>query len=73
MPDEKPEVRDRAWRCASCDNVLGYVSPDGRILRMKYKDFYVFIEEAERVITFCRRCGKESVVRQEPAPTEEAP
>jgi hypothetical protein len=62
--ETKTEVRDLAWRCPSCDNILGYVSKNAQVLRMKYKDFYVFIEEAHSVVTLCRRCGRECVLSQ---------
>jgi hypothetical protein len=58
----KPEIRDVAWRCPACDSTLGYTGSDRKVLRMKYKDFYVFIVEAQNVITFCRRCGRECVL-----------
>ncbi len=66
MPEgeTKPEVRDIAWKCPSCDNILGYAGKGARVLRMKYKDFYVFIEEAQSIMTLCRRCGKECVLSQ---------
>jgi len=59
---EKTEVRDVAWRCAACDSTLGYTGSDRKVLRMKYKDFYVFIQEAQTVMTFCRRCGRECIL-----------
>ena len=58
------EVKDLAWKCSSCDAVLGYVSNDLKMLRMKYKDHYIFIEEAVSVTTLCRRCGKECFLHQ---------
>jgi hypothetical protein len=60
---ERPEIRDIAWRCPSCENILGYTGSDRRVLRMKYKDFFVFIEEARSIVTLCRRCGKECAIR----------
>lgn len=71
MPLEKPErferaeVRDAAWKCLACDNILGYLSRNKEILRMKYKDFYVFIEDATTVTTLCRKCGRENVLSQD--------
>jgi|WetSurMetagenome_2_1015567.scaffolds.fasta_scaffold06397_4 hypothetical protein len=58
------DVKDLAWKCSSCDSVLGYVTSDLKMLRMKYKDHYIFIEEASRVTTLCRRCGKECYLAQ---------
>lgn len=59
------DVKDLAWKCSSCESVLGYVSSDLKMLRMKYKDHYIFIEEALRVTTLCRRCGKECFLLQQ--------
>ena len=61
---EQTDVKDLAWKCSSCDSVLGYITSDLKVLRMKYKDHYIFIEDAAAVTTLCRRCGKESVLRQ---------
>lgn len=61
---ERTEVRDVAWKCLACDNILGYVARNGTVLRMKYKDFYVFIEEAASVTTLCRKCGRENILNQ---------
>jgi hypothetical protein len=61
---DKPEVRDLGWKCPSCDNILGYIGRNGTVMRMKYKDFYVFIEEAASIMTLCRRCGRECVIHQ---------
>jgi len=58
------DVKDLAWKCPSCEAVLGYVTPDLKMLRMKYKDHYVYIEEAVTITTLCRRCGKECFLRQ---------
>lgn len=58
------DVKDLSWKCSSCESVLGYVSSDLKMLRMKYKDHYIFIEEALRVTTLCRRCGKECFLMQ---------
>jgi len=58
------DVKDMAWKCSSCESILGYVSSDLKMLRMKYKDHYIFIEEASCVTTLCRRCGKECFLVQ---------
>lgn len=63
------EVKDFAWRCPSCENILGYITSDLRVLRVKYKDFYMFVEEAARVQTLCRRCGRECYLFKKPDAT----
>lgn len=60
---DKSEIRDLAWRCPSCDNTLGYTDAQRLVLRMKYKDFYVFIEEAKCIVTLCRRCGRQCILQ----------
>ncbi len=59
------EVKDLPWRCPSCEAILGYLTSDLKVLRMKYKDHYVFIEEAQRVVTLCRKCGKQCSLTQQ--------
>jgi len=65
------EVKDLPWRCPGCEAVLGYLTSDLKVLRMKYKDFFVFIEEAQRVTTLCRRCGRECHLMQQAADKDE--
>ena len=63
-------VRDHAWTCPSCGNILGYLNRDKTVLRSKYKDFYIYVEEARSVVTLCRRCGKECVLTSDIKPAE---
>jgi hypothetical protein len=64
MSDGRDEVHDPAWKCPSCGNILGYIGNNGTVLRVKYKDVFLFIEEARSVKTMCRRCGRECTLRQ---------
>lgn len=50
----------RKWQCIACGYLLGWVE-DGKIVRMKRKDFYIEIEGG-RVATNCIRCGKKSEI-----------
>ncbi len=50
-----------AWKCLACSKVLGYTDNDKQILRIKYKDLYVYIKGGE-VTEVCRYCGKLNTV-----------
>ena len=54
--------KDKPWLC-SCGFLLGIVSPDSNILRIKYKDLYVSIEGKDvKVTQLCRRCATPNVL-----------
>ncbi len=68
MPDKKLEDKKReslsiacAWKCSACYKVLGYTDPDREVLRIKYKDLYIYVKGGE-VTELCRFCGKANVV-----------
>jgi hypothetical protein len=64
--EERPECRDLAWRCVRCGALLGYADHATRtILRLKYKDFFVFIERPVAVTVPCRNCGALNETRDE--------
>lgn len=46
------------WKCTDCAFVLGYTDSTKTELRIKFKDQYVTITNAERVDCVCRRCAK---------------
>lgn len=50
--------KDCAWKCVRCDGLIGYVSmPRLDVVRIKHKDFYVYIGEPMWVRTICRKCA----------------
>lgn len=48
--------QDVEWRCRNCGFLLGLSDPEGRQLRIKYKDLYITFEGG-RVSMLCRRCS----------------
>lgn len=67
--------KDKPWLC-SCGFLLGIVSPDSNILRIKYKDLYVSIEGKDvKVTQLCRRCATPNVLSsaETSTPPEEVP
>jgi len=48
------------WRCKHCGFLLGILSPDCKELRIKWRDLYIWVYEAQRVKIICRRCGGEN-------------
>jgi len=46
----------KEWLCETCGFVLGYSDPNKNVIRIKYKDLYLWIEGG-RVSNICRRCG----------------
>jgi gamma-glutamylcysteine synthetase len=46
-----------AWKCSQCFSVLGYTDSSREVLRIKYKELYVWIKGGE-VSSTCRYCGK---------------
>ncbi len=46
-----------AWKCAACFSVLGYTDSDREVLRIKYKELYVWMKGGE-ISCICRYCGK---------------
>ncbi len=50
-----------AWKCSACCKVLGYTDPNKEVLRIKYKDLYIYVKGGE-VTEICRYCGKANVV-----------
>jgi len=52
-------MEDKKWTCKSCKAFLGFVSGDGKTIRVKYKDLYLYAEGG-RVRLLCRKCGTEN-------------
>ncbi len=52
----------QTWKCVECHFVLGYSNSDKTELRMKFKDQYITIVNAESVACACRRCAKWNTV-----------
>lgn len=50
-----------AWKCSACYGVLGYTDSNKEILRIKYRDLYIYVRGGE-VTEICRHCGKTNTV-----------
>ncbi len=50
-----------AWKCTACFAILGYTDASREVLRIKYKDLYVYVNGGE-VTEICRGCGKANTV-----------
>ncbi len=50
-----------AWKCSQCFSVLGYTDSSKEVLRIKYKELYVWIKGGE-VSSTCRYCGTVNTV-----------
>ncbi len=64
--DEKGKKKEAldlsfAWKCGACFAILGYTDASREVLRIKYKDLYVYINGGE-VTEICRGCGKANTV-----------
>ena len=53
------------WRCPDCNAVLGKLDTDGRTLRIKIRDLYIFFSGGDVTIT-CRSCGQLVSLSQDP-------
>jgi len=58
--DEK--WKDKPWKCTNCSFLLGVLSQDLTTLRIKWRDLFVTVIEAQQVKVICRRCGRENVL-----------
>lgn len=63
--DERTPMRDRVWACANCAARLGLYDEGRDQLRVRYKDFVVYVTPGVggSVKVPCRRCGEENVLR----------
>ena len=59
--EEEEKILCVAWKCIDCKKVLGYTDSRSEILRIKYKDLFVYIRKGE-VTVLCRNCGKQNIV-----------
>jgi hypothetical protein len=56
--NEGPECLDIPWKCSRCEGLLGYVDSGTRtVVRLKYKDSYVWIGQPEWLRVVCRSCA----------------
>jgi hypothetical protein len=62
---EKTEKKEKtlctAWKCVDCKSILGFTDSRKEVLRIKYKDLYVFIRGGETTV-ICRSCGRQNTV-----------
>lgn len=54
----KQRCEDIAFVCDSCKSLLGFVDKKREKLRIKYRDLYVRITNADLVEITCRSCGQ---------------
>jgi len=54
---ETKRPKDTEWRCLGCGKKLGYLDRDRKVVRIKSKDLYVFVEGGA-VLVICRQCGR---------------
>jgi len=52
-------MEDKRWICKVCKAFIGFVSADGKMIRVKYKDLFIYFEGG-RVKIICRKCGIEN-------------
>ena len=57
----------KLWYCSSCKAILGHI--EDNICRIKRKDLYVEITEADKTFTVCYKCGKPQAIQN----VQEAP
>ena len=60
MPDNSLD-----WKCPDCNAVLGKLDSEGRTLRVKIRDLYIWFSGGEVTIT-CRSCGQLVSLSQDP-------
>ena len=62
--EERSPMRDKVWACANCAARLGLYDETRDQLRVRYKDFVVYITPGKggTVKVPCRRCGDENTL-----------
>ena len=62
--DDRAPMRDKVWACANCAARLGLYNEEKDQLRVRYKDFVVYITPGVggSVKVPCRRCGEENTL-----------
>ena len=70
MGTKGAQWKDKPWKCENCSFLLGILSRDGSELRIKWRDLYVVVKEAEWVKVTCRRCSRENtIIGDKPQPS----
>lgn len=59
--ENKEKVLCTAWKCVECKSILAFTDARKEVLRIKYKDLYVFIRGGETTV-ICRSCGRQNTV-----------
>lgn len=55
----KTRCTDIAFGCSACHSLLGFVDKDTKSkIRIKYRDLYIRITDAELIEMTCRSCGE---------------
>lgn len=64
VEDQRAPMRDRVWACANCGARLGLYDEGRDQLRVRYKDFVVYITPGVGGVVKvpCRRCGDENTL-----------
>jgi len=47
----------KEWRCSGCGKKLGILDKEHKVLRLKSKDWYVYVQGGA-VLVICRNCAK---------------
>ena len=47
----------KEWKCSSCGKRLGVLDKEHKILRLKSKDWYVYVQGGT-VVVICRGCAQ---------------
>ena len=55
---------NQIWKCSSCKSILGFISDDAEVLRVKYKDLLIYFNGGV-IERNCRACGQWNTLRQE--------
>jgi rubredoxin len=56
LPSHLDKKLPNTWHCRECKSLLGVLDEKKEMVRMKYKDFYVYFKGGEVTVP-CRSCG----------------
>jgi hypothetical protein len=68
---DRTPMRDRVWACANCAARLGLYNERTEEMRVRYKDFVVYIKPGVGgfLKVPCRRCGEENILHDTAGPS----
>ncbi len=64
-PPSSRQMRDSVWCCSNCGARLGVYNVEKDELRVRYKDFCVYITPGAggKTMVPCRRCGEQNTLQ----------